>query len=92
MLNTEPTYKRSGVTAGARRGDKVNQTDKIKRHLETFGRISSREAYEEYGIMRLGARIWELRHEHGMNIEKTMKSALNRFGEPAHYAEYKVVA
>lgn len=67
----------------------MNQTDKIKRHLETFGRISSRE---EYGIMRLGARIWELRHEHGMIIEKTMKSSLNRFGEPVHYAEYKVVA
>lgn len=70
----------------------MNQTEKIKRHLNAFGHISSREAYEEYGIMRLGARIWELRHEHGMKIEKTMKSALNRFGEPVRYAVYKVVA
>ncbi|MBR3280131.1 MAG: hypothetical protein IKG01_14700 [Lachnospiraceae bacterium] len=69
----------------------MTQKEKVIRHLETFGRISSREAFMEYGIMRLGARIWDLRHEDGYKIEKTMRHDKNRFGERCIYAEYKLV-
>ena len=69
----------------------MTQNERIKRHLEVFGKISSREAMNEYGIMRLGARVWELKNQEGMKIVKTMKHDLNRFGEKTCYAEYRLV-
>ena len=69
----------------------MTQNEKVLRHLKAFGRITTRDAMIEYGIMRLGARIWDLRHKHGYTITKTMKHDLNRFGERCVYAEYKLV-
>lgn len=39
----------------------MTQTEKIKRHLETYGSITPMDAIMDYGIMRLGARIFELK-------------------------------
>ena len=66
----------------------MTQNERIKRHLEIYGAITSIEAFREYGITRLSARIWDLRHKHGLCIESTTKTAENRFGEPTHYDEY----
>lgn len=66
----------------------LSQNERVKRHLETFGKITSIEAFREYGITRLSARIWDLRHKYGLVIESVTKCAKNRFGEPTHYDEY----
>lgn len=66
---------------------KDSQTKKILRHLEKYGSITPVEAMAEYGIMRLGARIWDLRAE-GYPIESQNTKAVNRFGETVHYATY----
>ena len=55
------------------------QRDLVLRHLRERGSITPLEAYAEYGIMRLGARIWELRQrgyriESGYVQEKTEKT------------------
>lgn len=66
----------------------MTQTEMIKRHLAMFGSITAAEAMQEYGIMRLASRIWDLRHE-GVAIEREMKTAKNRFGEPVSFAVYR---
>lgn len=40
---------------------KATQCEKILRHLKDFGSITSQEATQEYGIMRLASRINDLR-------------------------------
>ena len=39
----------------------MNQTERILRHLQTFGAITSLEAIQDYGILRLASRISELK-------------------------------
>ena len=68
----------------------MTQCEMIKRHLETFGAITTYEAFQEYGITRLSARIWDLRHSDGLIIANERKTAKNRFGEPTHYDIYKI--
>ena len=65
----------------------MTQNERIERHLKLFGRITSAEAMQEYGIMRLASRIHELK-KMGLPIEKEMRKSMNRFGEPVTYAEY----
>lgn len=63
------------------------QCDRILRHLKDYGEISSMDAMREYGIMRLAARIAELR-EQGHVIETQTVKELNRYGERTRYAVY----
>ena len=67
----------------------MTQKDLIRYHLETYGDITPAEALNRYGIMRLGARIWELKSD-GMPIETAMRRYTNRFGKPVHVAEYRL--
>ena len=65
------------------------QCDRVLRHLNDYGTISTLEAMMEYGIMRLGSRINELRRS-GYRIETVMESGFNRYGEKTHWAKYKI--
>ena len=58
----------------------VTQCKLLLAHLMSAGSITPREAYNEYGIMRLGARIWDLKHA-GYNIITEQETAYNRFGK-----------
>ena len=69
---------------------KMTQTERIRRHLETFGSISSYEAFKEYGCTRLSARIWDLTRKDGLFIERERKTARNRFDEPVSYVVYRL--
>ena len=42
-----------------------------------------------YGIMRLGARVYDLRGR-GYNIVKDMERSVNRYGRPVRYAVYRL--
>lgn len=44
----------------------------IRRALENGEELTPLDALNRFGCFRLGARIWDLRHE-GMNIQKTMR-------------------
>lgn len=55
------------------------------------GGITAREAMQELGIMRLSARIWELKRE-GVNIITERTKGANRYGETCYFDTYKVVA
>lgn len=68
----------------------MTQNEKVLRHIERFGKISTMEAFTEYGITRLSARIWDLRHE-GYIIAGVRKDGVNRYGKKVSYFEYQLV-
>lgn len=69
----------------------MNQTERILRHLQTFGAITSLEAIQDYGILRLASRISELKKE-GLPIQREMVSGQNRWGEVTSFARYRIRA
>lgn len=72
-----------------REGTMMNQADMVLNHLTTRGPITSMEAMEMYGIMRLGARIYDLKCS-GFAIKKEMAEDKNRYGDPVRYARYSL--
>ena len=68
----------------------MTQTEQVLRHLQDYGSITPVEAMAEYGIMRLGARIWDLKHD-GHNIVTERETSVNRYGERTAYARYRFV-
>ena len=67
----------------------MTQCEKILRHMEDYGSITSIEAMQEYGIMRLASRISDIKHL-GIPIQKEMVSGKNRYGESTSYARYSL--
>lgn len=67
----------------------MTQSEKILRHLRDYGSISSMEAMQEYGIMRLASRISDLKKS-GIPIHRDMVAGKNRYGEPTSYARYSM--
>lgn len=68
---------------------KTTQCERILRHLKDFGPISSLEAVSEYGIMRLAARISDLKKK-GYDISSETASAKNRYGEVTYFSVYRL--
>lgn len=65
----------------------MSQNQTVLNHLQQYGSITPRDAYELYGIMRLGARIDNLKHA-GHKIYTRLESCENRFGDKVRYARY----
>ena len=68
----------------------MTQQQRILHHLEHFGTITQSEAIDFYGIYRLTARIWDLKHG-GHLIRTERVSGINRYGEATSYARYRLV-
>lgn len=68
---------------------RTTQRERVLMYLKEFGSITPLQALKEFGIMRLAARIWELR-KRGYNISKTTGIAKNRFGEEVKFARYRL--
>ena len=65
----------------------MTQCDRIMRHMEDFGSITSLEAMTEYGIMRLASRVSDLKSR-GIDVRRKMETSKNRYGESVSYARY----
>jgi hypothetical protein len=65
----------------------MTQTDLIFDHLKRQGSITPQEALRHYSVMRLAARVQELR-EAGYQIETVMVSR-RRKGQLVRFAEYR---
>ena len=64
------------------------QCNRILRHLQTHKKgITPLEAWEKYGIYRLGARIWDLKAR-GYNIETLFDTYVNEDGHNVRYGRY----
>ena len=66
------------------------QLREIRRHLETHGSIDKPTALRICECERLGARIWDLRHDSidPMEIETEYHYTENRFGHLVRFAVY----
>jgi hypothetical protein len=69
--------------------EKQKHCDLILQHMRTYGSINPKEAENEYGCMRLAARIKDLRNR-GEEIETEIVKGLNRNGETTRYAVYRL--
>ena len=83
------TATKSVPVAQTRSASGQTQCDRILRHFKDYGSITSLEAMQEYGIMRLASRISDLRRL-GYAIKKTTETSKNRYGEPTSYARYSL--
>lgn len=68
----------------------MNQNERILNHLKQFGTITPREADRNYGVMRLGARIMDLK-KMGHMIVTEKERTINRYGEKVCYARYRLM-
>ena len=67
----------------------MTQNEQVLKHLMVYGKITRLEAIEKYGILRLGARVWDLKKQ-GYPIKAYLRSGVARSGEGMVYAEYRM--
>ena len=57
--------------------------------MQDFGSINPLQAMGDLGVMRLAARVGDLRKE-GYQISRQMVAGKNRYGEAVSFAEYRL--
>ena len=67
---------------------KLTMKDRILRHLQDHGSITTWDAIMEYGCTRLGHYIYLLRRKDNYNITDELVKSRNRYGETTHYKKY----
>lgn len=65
----------------------MSDKEKILEHLRQHKSITPLQALELYGTFRLGARIWDLRHD-GHRIDTEIIHGKDRNGEDMRFAKY----
>lgn len=70
--------------------NKMSQSKVILKHLESGKEITQLEATQKYGILRLGAIIFNLRKD-GYRIMSRREHNPNRYGNVSNYAIYKLI-
>ena len=69
--------------------EKVTQGMKILKYMQDYGSITPVEAFRDLGVMRLGARIYDLEQE-GVRIIHERETSKNRMGEKTTYSRYRL--
>ena len=67
--------------------NKKNKTSEILKYLKRYKKITSLQAIEKFGSIRLGGIIFNLRKK-GYDILTETKSTKDRYGNPCNYAVY----
>ena len=68
----------------------MTQNEAVLSYMRRHGSITPLDAINDLGILRLGARIWDLRHD-GHRILSELVHTANRHGEPVKYARYTLM-
>lgn len=68
----------------------LSQKELVLQHLKEHGSITSYEAFSLYGVTRLSAKIYDLRHKHGYTITSRLKSVTTRLGHKTTIAVYEL--
>ena len=66
---------------------KTTQKDRILDYIRKFGSITSWEAYQDLGVMQLGARIDQLQKD-GYQFKAEWEQKKNRYGEDVSFKRY----
>ena len=69
--------------------ERQRHCDLILQHMKTYGSINPKEAANEYGCMRLAARLKDLRNR-GVAIDTEIVQGLDRNGGKTRYAVYRL--
>lgn len=71
--------------------DKLSrQSARVLGYMQEFGSITSLQAFQDLGVTRLAAVIFNLKKA-GVPIVKAMQVSINRWGEEVHFAKYFIV-
>ena len=65
----------------------MKQTERILKYINDFGSITSLQAMQDFGVMRLASRITDLKQA-GYEIDSEFVHSKNRYGEPMKYKRY----
>ena len=68
---------------------KPTQSERVKRYMEDFGSITQLDAIRDLGVLRLSARIMELKQS-GLPIEGKFEKVQNRYGEDVQIKRYAI--
>ena len=68
----------------------MTQCDRLLNYLEAHDGINPFEAWQELGIYRLGARVYDLK-KRGHRIKTRFVTVKNRYSEECEVAEYRLV-
>ena len=66
---------------------KKTQCERVLDYIRTFGSITTREAFIDLGVARLGSRIHDLRTA-GYKINGETIAVKNRYGDKVHCMKY----
>lgn len=69
--------------------NKATQNQKVLEYMKQHGSIDQWRAMNELRIMRLGARIWDLKAA-GISIVTVMRRKVNEDGSFTRWAEYSL--
>ena len=69
--------------------NKKNQAQKVLDYMRQHGSIDQWRAMNDLRIMRLGARIWDLKTM-GVSIVTVIRRRINEDGTATHWAEYSL--
>ena len=67
--------------------EKMTQCEDILKYIEENGSITQKDAYREFGCMRLAAQIYILK-KRGYPIRRTIETTRNRYERTVSYARY----
>lgn len=65
----------------------MKQTERILKYINDFGSITSLQAMQDLGVMRLASRITDLKQA-GYEIDSEYVHSKNRYGDPMRYKRY----
>jgi len=65
------------------------QCDRLLRHFREYEGITQLEALNEYGIMRLASRIYDLERM-GYTFKRTWQHRTDRYGEKVSFLRYSL--
>jgi hypothetical protein len=66
----------------------MTQEDRVLEFMREFGEITSLDAFREFGITRLSAKIFNLR-KLGWQIKTDYKTEKNRYGDLVSFGVYR---
>lgn len=70
-----------------RKEKKMTQCEMILRYIDTFGSITTKDAFMDLGITRLASRVCDLQKK-GIELDRQMETSKNRFGKKVSYMRY----
>ena len=71
-------------------GEIMNHETIVMRELKRNRKGITQLDMIRYGILRLGARIWDLRHK-GIEINTIPEESTNQYGHKVRFARYRLV-